>query len=156
VPRTSGSVVANHPTTGLACIACRAGQGGAGRGRSGHCQSGSFGSPAKAHDGILPGRQRANHGLQRQRRRIRSVECATHYIENTRDTDLVFLETFASEDVSLNEWLRRVPSEMLKAHLNIDKATAMKYRRRSSEPSKQDYLGQALCAQPCAQRLLIK
>jgi oxalate decarboxylase len=54
---------------------------------------------------------------------------APHYIENTGDTDLVFLETFASEqfmDVSLNQWLRRVPSEMLKAHLNIDKATAMK------------------------------
>jgi oxalate decarboxylase len=43
---------------------------------------------------------------------------------------MVFLETFASEeftDVSLNQWLRRVPSEMLKAHLNIDKATAMKF-----------------------------
>src|SRR6202041_1674639 len=54
---------------------------------------------------------------------------APHYIENTGDTELVFLETFASEqfmDVSLNQWLRRIPSEMLKAHLNIDKATAMK------------------------------
>jgi oxalate decarboxylase len=54
---------------------------------------------------------------------------APHYIENTGDTDLVFLETFASErfmDVSLNQWLRRVPSEMLKAHLNIDKAEAAK------------------------------
>ena len=53
---------------------------------------------------------------------------APHYIENTGDTDLVFLETFASDvflDVSLNQWLRRVPSEILKAHLNIDKATAM-------------------------------
>jgi oxalate decarboxylase len=52
-----------------------------------------------------------------------------HYIENTGDTDMVFLETFATDefmDVSLNQWLRRVPSEMLKAHLNIDKATAMK------------------------------
>jgi len=29
-------------------------------------------------------------------------------------------------DVSLNQWLRRVPSQMLKAHLNIDKATATK------------------------------
>jgi oxalate decarboxylase len=54
---------------------------------------------------------------------------APHYIENTGDTDLVFLETFATDkflDVSLNQWLRRVPSEMLKAHLNIDKAAAMK------------------------------
>ncbi len=54
---------------------------------------------------------------------------APHYIQNTGDTDLVFLEMFATEefmDVSLNQWLRRVPSQMLKAHLNIDKATAMK------------------------------
>ncbi len=54
---------------------------------------------------------------------------AAHYIENTGYTDLVFLETFASEefqDVSLNQWLRRVPSEMLKAHLNIDKELALK------------------------------
>jgi oxalate decarboxylase len=53
---------------------------------------------------------------------------APHYIENTGDTDLVLLETLAADeflDVSLNQWLRRVPSEMLKAHLNIDKATAM-------------------------------
>lgn len=54
---------------------------------------------------------------------------APHYIENTGDTDLVFLETFASDrfsDVSLNQWLRRVPSEMLKAHLGIDKDLAMR------------------------------
>jgi oxalate decarboxylase len=29
-------------------------------------------------------------------------------------------------DVSLNQRLRRVPSEILKAHLNIDKVQAMK------------------------------
>ena len=54
---------------------------------------------------------------------------APHYIENTGDKDLVFLEAFASdrfEDVSLNQWLRRVPSEMLKAHLGIDKEMASK------------------------------
>jgi oxalate decarboxylase len=54
---------------------------------------------------------------------------APHYIENTGDTDVVFLEMFATDvfqDVSLNQWLRRVPSEMLKAHLNIDKEMAMK------------------------------
>jgi len=52
---------------------------------------------------------------------------APHYVENTGDTDLVFLETFATEefmDVSLNQWLRRVPSEMLQAHLNITKEQA--------------------------------
>jgi oxalate decarboxylase len=53
---------------------------------------------------------------------------APHYVENTGDTDLVVLELFAADefmDVSLNQWLRRVPSEMLKAHLNIGKETAM-------------------------------
>ena len=52
---------------------------------------------------------------------------AGHYIENTGDTDLVFLETFATGefmDVSLNQWLRRVPSEMLRAHLNITREEA--------------------------------
>jgi oxalate decarboxylase len=54
---------------------------------------------------------------------------APHYLGNTGDTDLQVLELFAAEefmDVSLNQWLRRVPSEMIKANLNIDKATAMK------------------------------
>jgi oxalate decarboxylase len=54
---------------------------------------------------------------------------APHYVENTGDTDLMVLELFAADefmDVSLNQWLRRVPSEMLKAHLNIDKEMAMK------------------------------
>jgi oxalate decarboxylase len=54
---------------------------------------------------------------------------APHYLENTGDTDLVVLELFAAGefmDVSLNQWLRRVPSEMLKAHLNIDKQMAAK------------------------------
>jgi oxalate decarboxylase len=54
---------------------------------------------------------------------------APHYLENTGDTDLVVLELFAAGefmDVSLNQWLRRVPSEMLKAHLNIDKKMAKK------------------------------
>lgn len=51
---------------------------------------------------------------------------AGHYIENTGDEDVVFLEMFAAdraESVSLNEWLRRVPPEMAMAHLGIDAAT---------------------------------
>src|SRR5271168_1832860 len=54
---------------------------------------------------------------------------APHYIENTGDTDVVFLAMFATDtyqDVSLNQWLRRVPSLMLKEHLGFDKATAEK------------------------------
>ncbi len=51
---------------------------------------------------------------------------AGHYIENTGNTDVVFLEMFASEilqDVSLNQWLRRVPAEIVQAHLGFDKAS---------------------------------
>lgn len=49
-----------------------------------------------------------------------------HYIENTGDTDLVFLEMFKSsyyQDLSLSEWLTHTPPELVMAHLNIDKAT---------------------------------
>jgi oxalate decarboxylase len=49
-----------------------------------------------------------------------------HYIENTGDTDLVFLEMFKSDryqEFSFSEWLARTPSELVMAHLHIDKAT---------------------------------
>ena len=49
-----------------------------------------------------------------------------HYIENTGDSDLVFLEMFKSsyyQDISLSEWLAHTPPELVMAHLRIDKAT---------------------------------
>ena len=49
-----------------------------------------------------------------------------HYVENTGDTDLKFLEMFKSsyyQDLSLSEWLTHTPPELVTAHLNIDKAT---------------------------------
>ncbi len=49
-----------------------------------------------------------------------------HYIENTGDTDLIFLEMFKSsfyQDLSLSQWLTNTPPELVMAHLNIDKAT---------------------------------
>jgi len=49
-----------------------------------------------------------------------------HYIENTGDTDLIFLEMFKSsfyQDLSFSEWLAHTPPELVMAHLNIDKAT---------------------------------
>ena len=52
-----------------------------------------------------------------------------HYIENTGDTDLVFLETFAAahfEEVLFNNWIRHVPVELASAHLNFDAATIAK------------------------------
>jgi oxalate decarboxylase len=55
---------------------------------------------------------------------------APHYIENTGDTDAVFLQMLASdvfEDVSLNQWLRRLPAQMVvQAHLGFDQASLRK------------------------------
>jgi oxalate decarboxylase len=54
---------------------------------------------------------------------------AGHYIENTGDTDLVFLEMFKAEqylDFSMNNWIRRLPPAMVTSHLNIDEATIKK------------------------------
>jgi oxalate decarboxylase len=49
-----------------------------------------------------------------------------HYILNTGDTDLKFLEMFKSsyyQDLALSEWLKHTPPELVMAHLNIDRAT---------------------------------
>jgi oxalate decarboxylase len=43
-----------------------------------------------------------------------------HYIEDTGDTDLQVLEMFATGDfqeISLNNWIRRLPPEMVTAPL---------------------------------------
>jgi oxalate decarboxylase len=49
-----------------------------------------------------------------------------HYIENTGNTDLKFLEMLKSsfyQDLALSEWLAHTPPELVAAHLNLDKAT---------------------------------
>ncbi len=49
-----------------------------------------------------------------------------HYIENTGDTDLVFLEMFKSnrfQDLSLSDWVTHTPPELVMQHLNISKET---------------------------------
>lgn len=49
-----------------------------------------------------------------------------HYVENTGNTDLKFLEMFKSsfyQDLALSEWLSHTPPELVAAHLNLDKAT---------------------------------
>jgi oxalate decarboxylase len=54
---------------------------------------------------------------------------AGHYVENTGNTDLVFLEMFkASEYInfSLNNWLRHLPPEAVTSHLSLDAATISK------------------------------
>jgi oxalate decarboxylase len=64
---------------------------------------------------------------------------AGHYIENTGTEDLIFLELFKADtfqDFSLNNWLRRLPTQMVKAHTNL---TAEEIRRIPSE--KQEIIG---------------
>jgi oxalate decarboxylase len=59
-----------------------------------------------------------------------------HYIENIGDTDAVFLEMFKAPrlmDVSLNNWIRRMPPEMATAHLNLDAATLRKIPSEKQE-----------------------
>ncbi len=53
-----------------------------------------------------------------------------HYIENTGDTDLVFLEIFKSsyyQDVSLANWLTHLPPQLVIDHLKISEATLCKF-----------------------------
>jgi len=49
-----------------------------------------------------------------------------HYIENTGNDDLRFLEMFKAsryEDLSLSAWLAHTPPELVMAHLNINRQT---------------------------------
>ena len=51
---------------------------------------------------------------------------AGHYVENTGDTDVVFLEMFRAPrfmDFSLNNWIGRMPPEMASAHLRLNSST---------------------------------
>jgi oxalate decarboxylase len=53
-----------------------------------------------------------------------------HYVKNTGDTDLQYLEVFRSSyyaDISLSDWLTHTPPEMVAETLNIDKATIAKF-----------------------------
>jgi oxalate decarboxylase len=47
---------------------------------------------------------------------------AGHYVENTGTEDLIFLEMFKTskyQDISLNEWIARMPDRMAQAHLKL-------------------------------------
>src|SRR5882672_11479403 len=55
-----------------------------------------------------------------------------HYVENTGTTPLRFLEMFKSSyyaDVSLQQWLALTPSELVEAHLGLDRGTIGKLRK---------------------------
>jgi len=48
-----------------------------------------------------------------------------HYVENTGDSDLVYLEMFKSpvfQDLSFTEWLTHTPPELVLSHLKIDRS----------------------------------
>ena len=47
---------------------------------------------------------------------------AGHYVENTGDEDLIFLEMFPTPDfqeISLNQWLHAMPAQVTMAHTNL-------------------------------------
>jgi oxalate decarboxylase len=55
-----------------------------------------------------------------------------HYIENTGNTTLRFLELFKSNyyaDVSLNQWLALIPPELVEGHLHTGEAMISKLRK---------------------------
>jgi oxalate decarboxylase len=48
-----------------------------------------------------------------------------HYVRNTGNTDLVYLEVFRSSyfaDISLSDWLAHTPPALVGQHFNIDPA----------------------------------
>ena len=56
-----------------------------------------------------------------------------HYIENTGDEDLVFLEMFKSptySDVSLNEWLAVLPPELVRQHLGLEETVTASFPKK--------------------------
>ncbi|KAE9404736.1 oxalate decarboxylase [Gymnopus androsaceus JB14] len=65
-----------------------------------------------------------------------------HYVENTGNTTLRYLEVFAGDrvqDISLNQWLALTPPSLVKAHLNLDDETISnlkKVKPRVIGPSK--------------------
>ncbi|MBB6144428.1 oxalate decarboxylase [Silvibacterium bohemicum] len=54
---------------------------------------------------------------------------ATHYIENTGTEDLIFLEILKAAhfyDVSVNEWIARLPDNLAEAHIKLPLSTIRK------------------------------
>src|SRR5579883_480309 len=56
-----------------------------------------------------------------------------HYIENTGNTDLIFLEMFKAprfEDLSLSDWISHTPPELVMQHLKISRETLARIPKR--------------------------
>ncbi|KIK93423.1 hypothetical protein PAXRUDRAFT_829015 [Paxillus rubicundulus Ve08.2h10] len=59
-----------------------------------------------------------------------------HYVENTGNSTLKFLEVFRSglfQDISLNQWLALTPPDLVKAHLGFDDATIARLSKVKQE-----------------------
>jgi oxalate decarboxylase len=59
-----------------------------------------------------------------------------HYVENTGDTDLVFMEVFRAdrfEEVSLSDWLAHSPPDMVAETLNLDPSVIAKFPKNRPE-----------------------
>jgi len=59
-----------------------------------------------------------------------------HYIENTGDTDLIFLEMFKAErfeDLSLSDWVTHTPPKLIMDHLRITEETLRKIPKEKVE-----------------------
>jgi oxalate decarboxylase len=60
-----------------------------------------------------------------------------HYIENTGDEPLRFLEMFRSDrfaDVSLSQWMALTPPQLVRTHLNLDAHTMAAVARAGEKP----------------------
>jgi oxalate decarboxylase len=60
-----------------------------------------------------------------------------HYIQNTGDEPLRFLEMFRSDrfaDISLSEWMALTPPELVRAHLNLDAQTMAAVAKAMDKP----------------------
>ncbi len=60
-----------------------------------------------------------------------------HYVENTGNETLTFLEMFRSNrfaDVSLAQWLALTPPELVQAHLNVDQKAMAALAARKDKP----------------------
>jgi oxalate decarboxylase len=60
-----------------------------------------------------------------------------HYVENTGDEPLRFLEMFRSDrfaDISLSQWMALTPPELVRQHLNLDARTMAAVARARTKP----------------------
>ncbi len=76
-----------------------------------------------------------------------------HYIQNTGDTPLRFLEVFKSSyyaDVSLNQWLALTPPELVKGHMGFDDSVMTPWRSVAPRRPSSDAASIAQTFQTCS------